>query len=338
MTRRTFIRKITSRELFEQIEPKNKVLIERFLKEKDMRCSSATVMTYTSDLKIFFTWNLLHNENKFYVEIKKIKLTEFFAYGVNELHWGSARFTRVRACLSSLSNFIEKYFDEDYPNFRNVILRTIEPMPNIPVREKSILSELQVNDLLCHLTQQEKYQQACWVALAVASGARSSELLRITTDIIDENNVAFDGIFLETTKRIKTKGRTKQGKLMTKFIIKDLFLPFYKRWMVQRGEIMQANNRVHNALFIKSDGNPISLDSVRCWSHGFSNYLNTPIYPHAFRHYAATYLVRLKIPPQLIKALFGWESVDMVDHYNDLDAKDQEWDELENLKNHLEVR
>ena len=49
-------------------------------------------------------------------------------------------------------------------------------------------------------------------------------------------------IFLETTKQIKTKGRTKQGKLLTKYLIKDIFLPYYHEWLPIREKIMKENN------------------------------------------------------------------------------------------------
>ena len=42
----------------------------------------------------------------------------------------------------------------------------------------------------------------CCLALAISCGARISELARFTTDLIDEDNVVFDGLFLETTKEI----------------------------------------------------------------------------------------------------------------------------------------
>lgn len=59
MARKTFRKVITSDELLDQVNPKNKKLMNRFIKEKNTRCSDATIVNYTSDLNIFFTWNLL---------------------------------------------------------------------------------------------------------------------------------------------------------------------------------------------------------------------------------------------------------------------------------------
>jgi site-specific recombinase XerD len=336
MPRKTFRHVITSSELIEQINPKNKKLVERFLKEKNTRCSDASIKGYTSDLNIFFTWNLLNNENKFFVDVKKIELADFFSYCVEELKWGSARFGRVKSCLSSLSEFIERYYDEDYPHFRNVILKAIESMPKNAVREKTILSEQQVNDLLNHLKNDlSRPQEACLLALAIASGARIAEWIRFTTDIIDEENTAFDDMFLETTKKIKTKGRTKTGKMIEKYIIKDLFLPYYKDWLVEREKIMNEKGKDHNSIFIKRNGEPAKVDTVRGWIVKWEEFLGVPFYPHCLRHYIVTHLSRLGLSSDFIVEIMGWGSVEMVKVYNDLTAKERKWKDLDKLKNHL---
>jgi integrase len=334
--RKTYRKVITSPELEEQINPKNKQLIQRFLREKNTRCSDGTIEAYKSDLNIFFTWNLLNNENKFFVNIKKLEFAEFFAYCVEELKWGSARFGRMKSCLSAFSNFIETYYDEEYPNFRNIILKTIESMPKNPIREKTVLSEQQVNGLLEYLSNEiNRPQEACLLALAIGSGARVSELLRFTTSIINENHTAFDDMFLETLKPIKTKGRTKAGKLLTKYIIKDVFLPYYKAWLPEREKIMKEHGEEHDYIFIRRDGKPATVDTVRGWMEKWEKFLGVPFYPHCLRHYIVTHLTRLGLSSDFIIEIMGWTSSEMYKIYNDLSAKDREWKELEKLKNYL---
>lgn len=336
MPRKTFKKVITSPELTEKISTKNKKLIERFLKEKNTRCSDTTVEAYTSDLNIFLTWNLLNNDNKFFVDIKKIEFADFFSYCVEELKWGSNRFGRMKSCLSSLSEFIVRYYDEDYPQFRNVILKAIESMPKNPVREKTILSEDQVNSLLHYLKNDiDRPQEACLLALAIGSGARVSEWVRFTTDIIDENNTAFDDMFLETTKKIKTKGRTKTGKLIEKYIIKDIFLPYYKDWLSERDKILKENNQDHNSIFIKRDGKPATVETIRGWIEKWERFLGVPFYPHCLRHYITTNLSRLGLSSDFIVEVMGWSSTDMVKVYNDLTAKEKKWKDLDKLKDHI---
>lgn len=335
MPRATFRLKITDDESLEKINIDNIKLKDRFLKEKNTRSSDGTIKNYESDLNIFFVWNLKNNSNKFFVDIRKIEFAEFFSFCTDELKWNSARFSRMRSCLSSLSNFIEKFYDDEYPQFRNVILKSIESMPKIAAREKTILSENQVDGLLKYLVDNNYFQEACWLALAISSGARFSELLRFSIDIIDENNLAFNDIFLETLRKIKTKGRTKNGKMLIKYIIKDIFIPYYQLWLPEREKILRANNQNHNFIFIDKDGFPAEEHIVRSWLKKFENYLGLSFYPHCLRHYTTTYLSKIGIPHTLIKEIFGWESIEMVSIYDDIEAKDKEWVELDKLKEHL---
>jgi integrase len=336
MTRKTYKQIITSPEVWEQVEPKNKKLIGQFLKEKNTRSSDTTLKNYESDLQIFFTWNFLNNNNKFFIDIKKLEFSDFFSYATNELKWGSARFSRMRSVLSSLSNFIEKFMDEEYPNYRNLILKSIENMPKSTIREKTILKEQQINRVFEYLEKNQEYQISCWLALAIGSGSRFSEILRFTTDIIDINNLAFNDIFIETSKPIKTKGRTKQGKLLTKYIIKDIFWERYQTWLKIRNEILLKNNKNHNYIFIKSDGEIAKESLVRGWVSKIEDILQVPFYPHSLRHYVTTYLANMGLPYSLIKDIFGWESVDMVTIYDDTTAKDKNWNELKEFKKILD--
>jgi len=331
MTRQTFRNKITSDELTAQINPENIKLMKRFLKEKGTRASAKTIVVYESNLTMFLTWNLLNNDNKFFIDIKKLEFADFFSFAVDELQVGSSKLNNMRSTLSSFSTFIEKFYDEEYPGFRNVILKVVDSSPKDTRREKTILTDEQIEDLLKHLFKKNK-QQACWVALAVTSGARLTELLNFETTLIDENRMAFGDLFLETTRQIKTKGRGKAGKLLHKYILRDKFLPYYNAWLKEREKILKKKGLTHDFLFIKRNGQPATSGTVRAWAKSFENYLKVPFYAHALRHYLTTLLSKKNIPPLLIKEIFGWSDLSMVSLYDDSTAKDKDYPELENLK------
>lgn len=331
MPRKTYRNKITSDELTEKINKKNKDLVKRFLKEKSTRTSDKTILVYESNLNMFFTWNLLYNDNKFFVDIKKLEFADFFSFAVDELKIGSAKLNNMRSTLSSLSNFIEKFFDEDYPKFRNVILNVIESSPKESRREKTVLTDEQIDNLLGYLEEKDT-QKACWLALAITSGARFSELLNFQTDLIDENKTAFGDLFLETTRQIKTKGRGKSGKLLYKYILREKFLPYYKKWISDRETIMSENSKTHNYLFIKQNGDPATDVTIRGWIKEFEEYLQIPFYAHALRHYLTTLLSRKNIPQPLIKEIFGWSSLEMVSIYDDTTVGERNYPELEALR------
>lgn len=331
MARKTYRKIIVTNKLIEQINPENKRLSDLFLKEKATRTSPITIKNYKSCSNIFFVWNLLYNENKNFTDIKKLEFSDFFSFATHELKYGSARSNGLRSFLSSLSIFIEKFLDDQYPNFRNIVLKTIESVPKEFRREKTILSNEQVESLLKHLSETDS-QRACWFALAAFSGSRFSELLRFTTDILDPNYTAFGDLFMETKKQIKTKGRGIGGKLLFKYILKDRFLPYYEKWITDREAIMQEKNQDHTSLFIREDGSPATDGTIRSWVTSMETFLGVNVYPHCFRHFLVTEFSRKNIPAILIKDLVGWSGLEMVNLYNDLTSKDKEWTELDNLK------
>lgn len=337
MARKTFRKVITSEEKIENINPKNKKLVERFLRYMAPRSSEGTIKVYGSNFNIFFCWNLDNNDNKPFEQIKKIELQDFFIFCSEELQFSPNRYAQMHSSLSSLSNYIENQLDEieEYSNFRNLV-KKIDKLPKETVREKTILSVETVDKLMKNLEKDERIQEAVFIALAISSGARLSELFRITLDIIDEKETAFDDLFLVTKKPIKTKGRGKNGKQLHKYIIKTLFLPWLKKWLPIREKILKSNGvKEHYSIFIKQDGTPATEATVRYWIDRWEKMTDLNIYPHSFRHYFVTYLSKVGLEAELIQSIVGWSSGDMVAIYNDLRIDEREWKGLGKLANAL---
>lgn len=343
MPRETLKKKITDDEVIKKINKKNVTLTSRFIKNFQTKRSPLSVKVYESNFNIFFCWNVIYNNNKFFVDIKKIEFMDFFDYASIELGWSPARYAQMWSSLNSLSTFIENILDDEYPDFKNQV-KKIEKSPKNAVRKKTILTEEQVINLLNYLEVEISHpQEACLLALLAFSGVRISEAFEFTTDIIDINNDSYNGLFLETTEEIKTKGRGRNGKMIHKYILKAPFLPYYMNWIKERNEIMDKYGQTHNKLFIKPDGTPAIVTSARSWIKKWEKYLtemepsNTDkkkivFYPHCMRHWFCTYLAKKQIPQDLIVELFGWSSSEMYSIYNDMTAKDREWKELENLR------
>ena len=77
---------------------------------------------------------------------------------------------RMKSTLSSLSNYIEKFLDDQFPAYRSIVLKAVESMPKNPTREKTVLSEDQANKLLDYFSKSENpynIQISCWLALAL---------------------------------------------------------------------------------------------------------------------------------------------------------------------------
>lgn len=338
MARETFRKIITTPEKIEQIEPNNKKLVDRFLRYMSQMRSEGTIKTYRSNFNIFFCWNLDYNDNKPFEKIKKLEMQDFFIFCSEELRYSPNRYSQMHSSLSSLSTYIENQLDEldRYANFRNIVPKIDKP-PKEPVRKKTIISPAQIDELTLLLEEQSKeepfrMQEALYIVLSISAGTRLNETLRITTDILDENETAFDDLFLVTKEPIKTKGRGRQGKMLHKYIIKNLFLPWYKKWLPIREKVMKENNVAeHNAIFIKRNGEPIKSATVNDWTTRWSKMIDLDIYPHSFRHYFVTYLSKIGLEAELIQSIVGWTSSDMVAIYNDLRIDEREWKGLGKL-------
>lgn len=343
MARATYRKVITSPEAIENINIKNKKLVEKFLRNFNTKRQDAQVKVYRSNFNIFFCWNLQNNDNKFFIDIKKSQFMDFFDYAVEELKWSPNRYAQMWSSLNSLSNFIENILDDDYPDYKNQV-KKIEKLPKAPVRKKTILSDTQIKNLLHYLSEEKnKPQEALLLALGAYSGQRISELFRFKVTDIDENNTAYDDLFLETTEEIKTKGRGKQGKLLYKYIIKEPFIPYFNAWLPIREMIMKENNQEHDFLFIKTDGSPAKADDGQRWMTRWEYYLTNEdpsnpehipvhMYAHCLRHYLCSFLSRVGLEQELIVELFGWSQGDMFQIYNDNSAKDRKWKGISKLK------
>jgi integrase len=313
--------------------------MERFLKNFATKRSPKSVTVYRSSLNIFFVWNLLENDNKPFAKIRKLEMLDFFDYALSELRWSPNRFHQAHSSLSSFSDWIENYFDEveGYENFRNIV-KKIEKPSKEAVREKTVLSKEDVDKIFTTLEEQGKTQEQCLLALAISCGARVSELAQFTLSLIDEENTVFDGLFLETTEKIRTKGSGVTGKMLKKYILKDMFLPYYHKWLLEREEILKESGQVTDNLFITKDGNPANADRLRDWIGAWSDIVGQTLYPHSLRHYQISLLKRLEIDDDLIVYLTGWAEGTghtMISIYNDNEMKDAKFACLSNLKTAL---
>lgn len=340
--RKTFRKVITSDELTNQINKDNIKLMERFLKNFATKRSPKSVTVYRSNLVIFLTWNLLENDNKLFTKIRKIEMLDFFDYALSELKWSPNRYHQMHSSLSSFSEWIENYLDDDekYKDFRNIV-KKIEKPSKEAVREKTVLKEEDIDKIFTVLKNENRTQEQCLLALAISCGARVSELAQFTTSLIDEDKTVFDGLFLETTEKIRTKGSGVMGKMLKKYILKDMFLPYYHKWLVEREEILRETGQDHDSIFITKDGNPANADRLRDWVGTWGDIVNQPSYPHMYRHYQISLLKRLEIDDDLIVYLTGWAEGSghtMISIYNDNELTETQFACLSNLKDFLKEK
>ena len=311
---------LVTQEKWEKVNPKNKELLADFIEYCHASDKSdATCYQYESQLKIVFVYILDNCENKFFVDLKKRELIKFALWCQNDLGVSNSRISSLKAVISSLSTYIERVLDEDYPTFRN-ISSVIVPGAKEPVRDKTVLTEEQINKLFKDLIDDKKYQLACYVAVLYASGMRKSEVIQMRVDdFVDENKV-FDGKFYKTHK-IRTKGRGKQGKILQKYVICEIVDPYLKLWLKYRKE----HDIDSEWLFINSERTKeqATVSAANMWAEQIGKYLGVPSYNHMWRHAWCRMLKIKQYPDSVIQQIQGWASVDMVGVYSDISTEEE---------------
>ena len=321
MSRKTKMNSLTSADLLAKVNPENLRLINDYTDYlKSIQHSESTINVYTNDLQIAFVWALNHNNNKFFVNWSKRDIVAFQNWLVNENGNSPARVRRIKATLSSLSNYIESVMDDEYPEFRNIINKIKNPV-NQPVREKTILSDEQIDELLKHLVEHEQFDKACLVALAVCSGRRKAELLRFKVEYFDDANLICDGALYKTSEKIKTKGRGINGKQIYCYTLAKRFKPYFDLWMDYR-----KKNGIESVWLFPTKEKPdehIKISTLNSWASSFSKILGVDFYMHSLRHSWTTGLIRAGLPETVVQQLAQWSNLDMVAVYNDCDAEEQ---------------
>lgn len=300
---------------WDKVSEKNKKLVKEFIftcKSNDR--SPQTIHQYEAWLKVFFCWNYKENEDKFFIDLKKRDFIYYFGY-LRDLGLSPNRIAALKSCLSSLSNTLEQLYEDEYPTFHNQ-LRGLEPVHITTVRDKTILSPEQIDNILKELTDKKEYQLACYVALVCSSGARKAELLQMKVSFFTKETEEFDG-YMYKTPEIRSKGRGKRGKIIRKYVIKEMFLPYLNNWLEERKKLGITTDY----LFVRKENGqylPATISTANSFANRISKIFNIDFYSHSGRHYFCTLLKRKHLPDDIVTLIFSWSSSDMIKIYNDV--------------------
>ncbi len=294
---------------------------QKLLKEFIRYCvandkSPQTCNQYESQLKIFFCWNYRENDDKFFVDIKKRELVNFFGWG-RTIGWSSCRLASLRAALSSFSNYIERILDEDYPNFRNLI-KVLEPIRLEAVREKTIIEKDDIMAGVEKLAALGEYQYACFLSLLFSSGMRKAEAAQMKVSFFTTNQViAFRGLAYETPK-IRTKGHGAMGKQVPRYVFKETFDKYLNLWLEQREKLGVTTDALFVIKDVTGKYQPAKSQNFTHWAAKIGELIGVnSLYCHSLRHAFTTYLKRQNFPTDVVQKIQSWSSADMVARYDD---------------------
>lgn len=318
MPRKTQYNKITSDEKLALLNIKNIQLKNDFLLYlRSLRRSEGTISGYDSDLNIVFTYIYDSLGDKDFKDLTKRDIISIQNWMISN-GCSSSRVRRVKAAISSLSNYVENILADDDPEFKGyrAIVRKIENPPLQPVREKTIWTEEELKGLLDWLSGQKEYEKACLIALAVYSGRRKAELCRFKVSDFGTDHLICDGALYKSSP-IKTKG----NKMLECYTLAKRFDPYLKAWLKERDRIgVQSEWLFPNPHDPKE---PISSTTLSSWAYTIDRHANKPFYLHGLRHFFVTYLSREGIPDNVVVQILGWSSAEMFNIYCDSTRDEQ---------------
>lgn len=322
MPRKTKQNNITSPDVLSKINRSNMRLKNDFLSYlQSVQRSPKTIAGYSNDLDIVLTWNYMYNDDKDFIKISKRDWAAFQSWLINENGNSPARVRRIKAAISSLSNYISNILDDEdeFKDFKPVI-RKIENPAMQQVRKKTVWEDETLDNLLAQLTEAGQHKKACALALAMCSGRRKSELCRFKVDDFKDDNLVCGGALYKTSEPIQTKGFG-LGKYIYCYTLAKKFKPYFDAWMKQRAEL-----GIESEWLLPSAQNPaeqMSETTLNSWANTFSRMTGEDFYWHSLRHYFTTHLAKLGLPDNVIQDIVGWDSADMVRVYKDISAEEQ---------------
>jgi len=314
MARKTKRMESTTEEQWLDCNENNIDLTDEFLDYcRSVDRSPKTIIGYKSDLHIimiFFKDNL---KDKNFTDITKRDVIKFQSWCINQ-GMSPSRIRRLRSSCSSISNYIENMLDSEFKDFRNIINKI--PSPSLSnVREKTIMSEEQIEDLLETLIENKDYQRACFIAILAGSGMRKSEIIQCKVNWYVGNPVIYEGMYV--SPEIRTKGKGVQGKKLKKYTICSIVDKYLELWMEKRKEL---NIESDNLFVIKRSEKweCIKESTVDSWMIGFTNITKIDNYCHMYRHYSATWLKRHSVSIDQIRDFMGHNDSSTSEIYVDI--------------------
>lgn len=280
----------------------NRQITEEFLQQQHL--SPHTLVQYESALKQFFRWVHDNCNNKPLHELKPRDALRYQNFLIARgLSSNAVKFKR--SAVSSLCGYVELYYADEYPLFRNIYNKKIPNPPKALKYEKKPLSEEEFQHLIDELKNREQWQMLAYVLFSYSSGCRRSEAVQLRKEVIHYEKVKGKNYY--ATHPIRTKGRGKEGKVR-RLLFDDKAMEAIKKWIEVRGEDDCEYVFVNKTKDGKVER--LSPSAFNYWcSEIFTDIVGRRVHPHMLRSTRATHLVAIEGKNiESAQALLGHES------------------------------
>lgn len=224
----------------------NREMVQDYL-DNQTHLSPKSLNAYRSALRIFFLWVKQNLKDKDCVEIKKKEFLRYINWLANR-SMSEAAIKFKKSSVSALNKFIENYYEDEYPLFRNYVTSEMQIPKTGKVFEKEPLAPDEINHLCEVLAEREEWQKLAYVKFTYSTGCRRAESRQLlkevvnyepkkeTITILDEDGTeqTVESVSYKTHD-IRCKGRSRAGKIRKLQFGQDVMDSFNK-WLNIRGE------------------------------------------------------------------------------------------------------
>ena len=278
----------------------NRNMVDDYLNNQT-HLSPQSLKAYRSALRIFFYWVKNNLNNKNCIEIRKKEFLRYMNWLANR-GFSESGIKFKKSSVSAFNKFIENFYDEDYPSFRNYVTSEMQVPQTGKVFAKEPLTPAEMDHLCDVLKEREEWQKLAYVKFTYSTGCRRAESMQLLKEvvnyepkrkmvtIVDENGKEHEVESVSyKTHDIRCKGRSSAGKVRRLQFGQDV-MDALKKWLEVRG-----NDDCPYMFVIKSkngETHQVGMSTFNDWCIGeFSDIVGRRTTPHNFRRSRATNLV-----------------------------------------------
>src|SRR5690606_12258279 len=171
-----------------ELREENREIIEDFLGQRHL--SPNTIKQYRSALRIFAKWlydktyTKKTGEEKLLVDLKPRDALAFQNWMI-DLELSNNSIKLKRSAVSSLCGYIEVYYSDMYPNFRNIYSKAVQNVPKTTKKEKLPLTGKEIEKLVRELKKREEWQKLAYLLFTYRTGCRREEARQLLKEVAD---------------------------------------------------------------------------------------------------------------------------------------------------------
>lgn len=287
-------------EMWETVNEFNRDMVDDYLSNQT-HLSPKSLNAYKSALRIFFYWVKDNLKDKNCIDIKKKEFLRYMNWLANR-GLSSSAIKLKKSSVSAMNKFIENYYEDDYPLFRNFVTSDMIVPQTGNVFNKEPLTPEEIENLCKELIKREEWQKLAYVQFTYSTGCRRAESRQLLKEVVDyepkrkmvtitdENGVeqTVESVSYKTHD-IRCKGRSRAGKIRKLQFGQDVMDSLIK-WIQVRGD----DDCPYMFVIKTKDGKTRQVGEgiFNDWCiNEFSEIVGRRTTPHNFRRSRATNLV-----------------------------------------------